>query len=1119
MVRRSKPAKRTRKKRDKGQGVNPPSRSRGDQEVHRWTEECIQQLKEIHAARTPQEKVTDEALLAELAPTPSHWIREPEKYDVHGIDYPEARTPKEKQDLPYHKRQEKGLTKRQEAELKEQYAKVLSKVIPQASQEELERLAEMAYKEEWIKPDDDPGKALQRVAPKAQAELAKIRAPKIKPKPESSSVVEEVDLPPRGTGLETGQADQRRKGEPRTEEERRERHREKAQDAYSQLIEESDLVQTVNVDEKKIQVWVTPIGAATKEMVPLVTIVEVEQGKEPVFNTRKNLPKDDLSSLLGDLRELEKKPEPKPEKKAREETYMYYADPGHGWLRVPVKKLEELGIADDISPYSYRKGRYAYLEEDRDATLFIHEMESRGVEVKFKEKLNESESNIRGYDPYYGPRFHEHRMIIADAKTVKELEEIKKDLPKAAGLTEHEVKTLQRYADLYIDRLQGKPVEHETIRRAKKTPEQYAEEYARRYREQLGPAVEQVTASKRLQVMEKLVAEGHPRDQAARISAMLTEKYVFSNLEDLVDKYESHHLELAEKEFSGNLEEWEKILADGMPEENARRAAELIVEQAEKQLIKEAEKAKPSPPPEPRRYDPETEKIIEKILDARKDLTREQVKNQIRVEKEKSQGLLTDEAAATLAAHGYGLTRENLKTEPKIYDEDVKRDIKWVLDARKDITRADVEKMIEEKMSELGYMASPKMAVTSVAHDLGVGVSFYEELEKRKFWAYSGADGDLYRKHGLGGWRVQVYWGTDLAIQKKHTDELGTRWITVADFDTENMEDRKLVLDFIDKWLKNPKILDPYTPLGVNALTLYELHTGDIKTKEPKKPKTEPVEKHVVHSRTLRREKGEKRAPFDRKALPVTAAVLHPKQAVIESQGDTMTFEGMDPGHVSLLKITLPNVLEIPEGRYEAVEGGYVFDERVTHQRYPQEVAWDDMTLSVRARNQESRVKYERVPEFRSRFPEPRVFYKVKAELDLETLRDAARELERGGSESIALKAKRSMEAYGDTFIYTGEKEEQRTVTEVDDGGEEWEYEETVKVPVTRSLGSLMTIDEDEVTASYSTEKLSENLDRLTRAGFKGATLEFRTDMPLKIVAKREDGAEARFWLAPMIGV
>jgi hypothetical protein len=37
-------------------------------------------------------------------------------------------------------------------------------------------------------------------------------------------------------------------------------------------------------------------------------------------------------------------------------TFDFYEDPAHGWAKVPVKLLQQLGIAERVSHYSYRKG-------------------------------------------------------------------------------------------------------------------------------------------------------------------------------------------------------------------------------------------------------------------------------------------------------------------------------------------------------------------------------------------------------------------------------------------------------------------------------------------------------------------------------------------------------------------------------------------------------------------------------------------------------------------------------------------------------------------------------------------------------------------------------------------
>ena len=52
---------------------------------------------------------------------------------------------------------------------------------------------------------------------------------------------------------------------------------------------------------------------------------------------------------------------------APQEKYIFHQDPGHGWVEVPMAELRLLGIAGKITPYSYRIGNRAFLEEDCDA--------------------------------------------------------------------------------------------------------------------------------------------------------------------------------------------------------------------------------------------------------------------------------------------------------------------------------------------------------------------------------------------------------------------------------------------------------------------------------------------------------------------------------------------------------------------------------------------------------------------------------------------------------------------------------------------------------------------------------------------------------------------------------
>lgn len=78
--------------------------------------------------------------------------------------------------------------------------------------------------------------------------------------------------------------------------------------------------------------------------------------------------------------------------------YDFYGDSGHGWLAVPVKELHQLGIADKISRFSYRRGDTAYLEEDQDAETFV---QARGEnEIEIRPHYAERRSRIRGYASY-----------------------------------------------------------------------------------------------------------------------------------------------------------------------------------------------------------------------------------------------------------------------------------------------------------------------------------------------------------------------------------------------------------------------------------------------------------------------------------------------------------------------------------------------------------------------------------------------------------------------------------------------------------------------------------------------------------------------------------------------
>ena len=85
-------------------------------------------------------------------------------------------------------------------------------------------------------------------------------------------------------------------------------------------------------------------------------------------------------------------------------TPTFYEDPGHGWLAVPVKELVKLGIAGEISRYSYqsRNGRVAYLEEVCDMSRYLR---AAGLyfPIQGMKTIYHEDNRIRGLPSYSPP--------------------------------------------------------------------------------------------------------------------------------------------------------------------------------------------------------------------------------------------------------------------------------------------------------------------------------------------------------------------------------------------------------------------------------------------------------------------------------------------------------------------------------------------------------------------------------------------------------------------------------------------------------------------------------------------------------------------------------------------
>lgn len=82
-------------------------------------------------------------------------------------------------------------------------------------------------------------------------------------------------------------------------------------------------------------------------------------------------------------------------------TIIVYNDPSHAWGKVKRKVLDNLGLAQQVSSYSYQYKDNVYLEEDADLSLVCrHLLFNTNVQIKFVEKHTNKDSRIRSYESY-----------------------------------------------------------------------------------------------------------------------------------------------------------------------------------------------------------------------------------------------------------------------------------------------------------------------------------------------------------------------------------------------------------------------------------------------------------------------------------------------------------------------------------------------------------------------------------------------------------------------------------------------------------------------------------------------------------------------------------------------
>jgi hypothetical protein len=77
-----------------------------------------------------------------------------------------------------------------------------------------------------------------------------------------------------------------------------------------------------------------------------------------------------------------------------------FHDPGHSWLKVPFYLLVDTGCEKAISPYSYFKNGFGYLEEDCDLSTFWMAAKLSGIKINIEDEISNHDNPIRNYFGY-----------------------------------------------------------------------------------------------------------------------------------------------------------------------------------------------------------------------------------------------------------------------------------------------------------------------------------------------------------------------------------------------------------------------------------------------------------------------------------------------------------------------------------------------------------------------------------------------------------------------------------------------------------------------------------------------------------------------------------------------
>jgi len=81
-------------------------------------------------------------------------------------------------------------------------------------------------------------------------------------------------------------------------------------------------------------------------------------------------------------------------------TISYYRDHQSGWFKVPVSLIRDLRIENKISPKSFIRKGYAYVDDKIDARLLFDVANQESIMLNVRMHFSNKSSKIRSYEPF-----------------------------------------------------------------------------------------------------------------------------------------------------------------------------------------------------------------------------------------------------------------------------------------------------------------------------------------------------------------------------------------------------------------------------------------------------------------------------------------------------------------------------------------------------------------------------------------------------------------------------------------------------------------------------------------------------------------------------------------------